>query len=473
VDAEVEPYLAVNPTSSANLVAVWQQDRWSNGAAQGLVAGASFDDGATWTRSALPFSVCAGGTSANGGDFARASDPWISISPDGTAHALGLAVTGTLLAANSESAILVARSQDGGMTWGDPIAVIREPGPVGNDKGSITADPTDPRFVYAIWDRLTGAGTGPAWFARTSDGGASWEPAREIYDPGRDSQTIGNLIAVLPDGDLVAFFTQIDVDSTGLATATLRVMRSNDRGTSWDPPQTIAELLAIGAFDPDTGQPIRDGSILGALAVGPSGQLHVVWQDARFSNGARDGIAYSSSTDAVVWSDPVQANADADVQAFTPAIHVRADGVVGVSYFDLRSNTSNSASLPTDYWLATSSDGQTWTETRIAAAFDLSVAPDAGGLFLGDYMGLASAGAGFLALHAITIDTSTANRTDIVLTPTQPAANAAARLMQKSGLAVSGTDVSSGWRTRTDQLIRASMERRIPGGYALHFRSGR
>src|SRR5437667_5781423 len=30
-NAEVEPWVDVNPTDSRNLIAVWQQDRWSNG----------------------------------------------------------------------------------------------------------------------------------------------------------------------------------------------------------------------------------------------------------------------------------------------------------------------------------------------------------------------------------------------------------------------------------------------------------
>src|SRR5437762_1491827 len=36
--AEVEPFVATNPTNPSNLVAVWQQDRWSNGGSQALLA---------------------------------------------------------------------------------------------------------------------------------------------------------------------------------------------------------------------------------------------------------------------------------------------------------------------------------------------------------------------------------------------------------------------------------------------------
>src|SRR5437868_6397480 len=83
-DAEVEPQLAINPANPRNLLAVWQQDRWSNGGAKGIVSAASFDAGHTWSRTSAAFTICAGG------DFERGSDPWASFSPDGTAWQIAL-----------------------------------------------------------------------------------------------------------------------------------------------------------------------------------------------------------------------------------------------------------------------------------------------------------------------------------------------------------------------------------------------
>ena len=42
-NSEVEPWVAVNPTNPNTIVAVFQQDRWSNGGAHGLVAKTSHD----------------------------------------------------------------------------------------------------------------------------------------------------------------------------------------------------------------------------------------------------------------------------------------------------------------------------------------------------------------------------------------------------------------------------------------------
>ena len=82
-NAEVEPMIAVNPRAPDNLIGVWQQDRWSTGGARGLVTGVSFDGGRSWERRVPAFSLCAGGNAANGGNYERASDPWVSFGPAG------------------------------------------------------------------------------------------------------------------------------------------------------------------------------------------------------------------------------------------------------------------------------------------------------------------------------------------------------------------------------------------------------
>jgi len=93
-------------------------------------------------------------------------------------------------------------------------------------------------------------------------------------------QTLGNQIAVLPDGALVNVFTQIDVASG--RTSSLRAIQSHDHGATWAASVKIADLLAIGAEDPQTHTGIRDGSDLAAVASDASGTLYVTWQDARF-----------------------------------------------------------------------------------------------------------------------------------------------------------------------------------------------
>lgn len=464
LQAEVEPYIAVNPSSPLNVIGIWQQDRWSNGGAQGLIAAASFDAGLTWARHPLPTSNCAGGTAGNGGDYERASDPWLSFSPTGIAYAISLSFNDS----NNTSAILVTRSSDGGSTWSDPTTLIRDDNGVLNDKESITADPTNANYVYAVWDRIDSKGYGPAWFARTTDGGQTWEAARMIYDPGQNptngNQTLGNQIVVLPDGTLLDMFDEIDY-ANGQYSATYKVIRSTDRGTTWSAPIKIADELAVGARDPETGQPIRDGAGLADIAVGPAGNLFVVWQDARFSNGNHDGIALSSSTDGgLTWSVPVEINADTAVEAFTPSISILSDGTLVATYYDLRSDTPDPDTLPTDLWQVISTDGTTWHERHVSGPFDLAIAPDAEGLFLGDYQGLAAAGNDALPFFVQTVD-STTGPTDVFALP--PAMSKPLLLAISSGYravpaqAFTRTPV---FRTRIEQnlLLLLHREGRLP-----------
>src|SRR5438477_4140629 len=83
VNSEVEPFVAVNPTNASNIVGVFQQDRWSNGGAHGLVAAVRHDGGKTWTESWAHCSICSGGTATNGVANGRASDPWVTFASNG------------------------------------------------------------------------------------------------------------------------------------------------------------------------------------------------------------------------------------------------------------------------------------------------------------------------------------------------------------------------------------------------------
>lgn len=410
-DAEVEPYLAINPTDPSNRIAVWQQDRWSDGGARGLMSGASFDGGRTWSRAALPVSSCA---SASAAAYTRASDPWVSFAPDGTAFAISLSFAGGSFTPGAVSAVLVARSSDGGRTWSEPATLIADGADAFNDKETLTADPTDASRVYAVWDRTLSDGSGPTWFARTDDGGETWEPARPIYDPGPSSQTLGNVVVVLPDGTLVNVFTQIDTAPDQSQSARFAVIRSTDHGATWGEPIVVSDVQALGAVDPDTQADVRDSAGITSAAVAPDGTLHLVWQDGRAGGGLHDGVAFTSSADGgLTWGDLLAINADSSVTAFTPTAAVRADGTIGVTYFDFRDNTSDPRSLPTDLWLSESADGgATWSERPVAGPFDLAIAPNARGLFLGDYQGLASDGDRFAPLYART-NTRASNRTDV------------------------------------------------------------
>jgi hypothetical protein len=472
VNAEVEPMIAINPRDPNNIVGVWQQDRWSNGGAPAMLTGASFDGGRTWTRSMAAFSRCAGGNPANGADYPRSSDPWVSFAPDGTVHQAAIAFGGAVHAPGSTSAVLASRSTDGGLTWSAPAVLISDTSAFFNDKDSISADPTDASLVYAVWDRLT-PDRGPSTFARSTDSGSSWEPARTIYAPGTGNTTLNNQIVVLPDGTLIDFFTLFVANQADLVS--LQLVRSADKGVTWSAPIMISSVLSAGTADPQTGAPVRDGSALGSIAAGPHGELAVTWQDARFSTGPHDGIAFSRSLDGgLTWSTPVGINAVPGVPAFEPSIAIRSDGTMGISYYDFRNNTASPATLPTDYWITRSGDGIVWRETHVSGSFDLDVAPVAEGLFLGDYQGLGAIGETFVPFFAQTNDGSFADPTDVFASLSVsaiPAAGARAKAAAPFGgetLVRARTAMRQAMTPEFEQRMREHVvrvrQRRLPGG---------
>jgi hypothetical protein len=411
IDAQAEPYLAVNPANPKNIVAVW-----ISGFAQGIIAGVTFDGGRRWQQVPIPaLTVC------SGGPFLGAADPWVSFAPNGDVYVVCLAF-------GPFGAIPVAKSTDGGLHWAAPVVLAAYPDKHDQpDKPSITADWTDARFVYAVWDRNNNGNRGEALFSRTTDGGQTWEPARVIYDAGAaDHQAFGNQILVLPNGALVDFFTEekfvFDGSTSNDKLALLSLILSLDKGQTWSAPIRIAVAPLFIVTDPETGNPVQNAGRFALFDVGvdpQTGNLYAIWEDTRFGNGQYGSIAFAMSADGgSTWSTPIRVNqtptniAAGNRQAFLPAIAVASDGTIAVSYYDFRFNDPN-AGLPTDYWLVhchptpltPATDPRSWTsEVRLTdASFDLErslIFVDS--YFLGDYMGLAAAGSDFVTVFTQT-----------------------------------------------------------------------
>ena len=450
--AEVEPFVDVNLANDDNVVGAWQQDRWSNGGSTGQMSAFSTNGGQSWTIppiSPLPdtgqakFSRCTGGNAQNGGDFERATDPWVSFSPNGVAQQISLGINDS----NVANAVIASRSEDGGANWDDPVVIkFDDQANFFNDKETITANPHNEDFVYATWQRIVAPSINAsarageraaafrsiAWFARSDDNGVSYDTVKPIFNPGNKNQTIGNQIVVLPNDDLVMVFNLIrntrDVKNRGFTAA---VMRSTDNGDTWSNPIVIDRMFPAGVTDPDDGHGVRTGDLIPEIAVdNNTGSLYVVWQDSRFTG--REQVALSKSEDGgFTWSPTKRVSTVGGTnQAFTPMVRVAddgdadTDGTVAVQYYDFRNDSAATPGLTTNTWIIRSTDGgDTFppaNEEAVGDPYDMRQAPDARGYFVGDYEGLDWAGGGlkpgFKPFFVRTNDAMPANRTDVFAT---------------------------------------------------------
>jgi hypothetical protein len=426
MNAEPEMRSSINPTNPNNIVGTYQQDRWNDGGARGLVASWSSDGGQTWHPVPLP-----GDSKCSGGNYDRASDPWVSFGPTGDLYSISLSFD----VFDTHNAIIVNKSTNGGQSWG-PAREITADDTNGLDKEAITADPYNANRVYAVWDRFLSPPGGHAsdqgrfhaasyveqtWFSRTTDGGQTWTPARVAYNPGTHAGTIGNIIVVLPNAthDLLDGMVLFADHRAKLRGASVAVIRSTDHGSTWSRRATIIAPLDpsfFGPVDPDNGHSIRGGD-LPDFAVDPqTGNVYAAWDDDSL-NGI-DSILFSQSTDGgATWSPPVKINQTptnipaGDQQAFTATLGVTADGTVGVTYYDLRDNTG-AAGLPTNAWLvrcsANCASPASWgNEAHVGGPFDLEQAADARGYFVGDYEGMTTSGNVFQPFFGMAVDRAT------------------------------------------------------------------
>lgn len=410
VNAEAEPTVAVNPTNPNNAVAAWIQDF-----AAGIVAGVTFDGGSSWQSVVIP-----GLTTGSSGTAQFAIDPWLSFAPNGELYAVSQTfspepnATAFQHAYTGPHRIVVNTSTDGGLHWSAPATLIEDWSPAFvDDKPSITADPTNPNYAYAVWFRAN-ANSGrhnETMFARTTDGGRTWESPR-ILDTTGDALRDGHQLLVQPNGTLV-IVAEEEVYHGNSTQVFLSSFRSTDHGATWSAPLRGPEMVGqySNAVDPETGQEIDNGHA--DYAVDPNdGVLYAVWNDTRFLGAPYDSIAFSLSSDGgLTWSAPVKINQTpttipvGNQEAFMPSVAVAADGTVGVTYYDLRNNTP-AAGLPTDYWFIhadpktdltnPASWGQGLRLTNTSFNLEVPFLPSRGAFFLGDYVGLAAAGNDFV-----------------------------------------------------------------------------
>lgn len=316
-NTNIEPTVAINPANPGNMLVGSHQDRWSNGGARGLRGAYSFDNGVTFHPSSTPdVTVC------QNGPWPRASDPWVTFSPDGAAYFSSL-VTEELAnpALFGHNGQTVSQSIDGGMNWLPPTTLIDTPAQPDatkpqalNDKNAVTADPANSRYVYVVWDKLTSFTPGFGVNDETggNDGGhpsalGTLTPAtpkdglsitRRLRDLALQGRPFGRVKAANADSAAAAFPTYV----TGPA----YFSRTTDYGRHWELPKVI--------FDPGS----NFQTIANQVVVLPGGDILDFYTQQNDLSGA-DIIGWVRSSDhGKTWSPGYSALTLVNVPALTP-----------------------------------------------------------------------------------------------------------------------------------------------------------
>ena len=286
----------------------------------------------------------------------------------------------------SRGGLFVRRSLDGGKTWeANHVPIIEhptEPGIPFEDKPYMVSDNTQSRYagnLYVGWTRWTLTDS-EILLSRSTDDGKTWSQPIEIdRHPGlpRDDNGAAEGFdgTVAPDGTLYVVWSQGN---------DILLTSSRDGGKTFSRARAIIHtapiMFAIQTLERANGFP--------QIAIDPrSGRLYVTWSDYR--NGDLDVFCATSANKGRSWSSPVRVNNDPihnGAEQFFQWLAVDpTDGAVNVLFYDRRGDPQGLKQIVA---LARSTDGG-----RSFANYAWTTEPfEAGGVFFGDYTGLAAFG---------------------------------------------------------------------------------
>lgn len=396
--ANNEPALAVNPVNPLNIVAGSNDYGTPSGDAWcGYYY--SFDGGETWERGLIP--GYDGDRSSDIWEFAGGGDPVVVFGPDGTCYLAGIVFQRNPEIGNLRkpgSGIFVARSDDGGKTFGMVRTVIESRSSLSNmfanfhDKEWIAVDPTT-GDVHVTWTAFQWYGVSSVMLHSVSrDRGETWSFPQIISElrTQRERQVQGSQVEVDNNGVLHVSWIEYETDY-----GNLRYTKSTDGGNSFQNVRTISSVIPLDYYLPngDYRTPTMCDMAVDNWGGETDGNLYIVWPDQKAGVGQSDIYIMMSYDGGESWDGPVKVNnatSARDNDQFFPAVTVGNDGSVQVMFYDRRDDPDND--LISVYFAISHDLGQTWKNIRMQdEPFD---GDNTRGPFIGDYLAL-SAGPGF------------------------------------------------------------------------------
>ncbi|MEW6051564.1 MAG: sialidase family protein [Candidatus Zixiibacteriota bacterium] len=340
-----EEQVWICPTDSNIIIANWRDFRLGY---RQIGIGRSTDGGLTWNDSLInnsmqyytqqfPFE-------------GWQSDPTMSVNSSGHFYISAL----DFQPSGPGSVIAFYKSTDKGISWTGPV-IHALPGPWFEDKQFTTVDRTSGfnGYLYCSWTRFPDFDPDQIAFVRSTNGGASFDPA-VIVGPVQTSTGCGgtrvdagqfSIPVVTPNGDVHVFWQGIALDSGTLCTGrdVVKHVKSSDGGISFTYEDTI---LSVSGWTTANGgiqtysQPVADADITSSPF---SGNLYVCFTNiGPEDTQGRSDVDFVRSTDnGATWSARYRINDDSsseEIDNFHPWLICNEEGVLATIFYDQRND---------------------------------------------------------------------------------------------------------------------------------------
>lgn len=346
ISAHNTPALARNPADEDNLVVAHRVDQPTY--ACGLHT--SFDGGRSWTETAIPEPPVT---------RPKCYAPTVAFGADGALYVSSVMLEGV---GNTPASVWVTSSADGGRTLSEPVQVT---GPLAFQVG-LVAHPRLPEHLTLTWLQAETTGLlslpdvgNPIVMARSDDGGRTWSEPVQVSAASRE-RVLAPVPAMADGGELFVLYLDVRDDRLNYHGAhegqpgptypgpwELVLARSSDDGRTWTETTVDDALVPVDRY-------LVFLPPLPSLAVDGQ-QVYAAFHDARA--GDADVWVWASGDAGVTWDPPVRANDNASADGTSqhlPQLAAAPDGRLDLLYYDRRGDPDD---VVTEVSLQSSTDG--------------------------------------------------------------------------------------------------------------------